>query len=140
MCRHETVPKKADPNNEDAEKRSIFSGWARALTDPASFEREQTQLGQVWTLLGLTTDMADDGDWFRATLGGRSVFVQRYVRIRCGMNPDGCRSADPEPWSVRYTWHQRAPTESVACASLIRQPAGHSSAGHVAMAGLGGID
>jgi phenylpropionate dioxygenase-like ring-hydroxylating dioxygenase large terminal subunit len=52
--------------------------WARALADPGSFEREQTQLGQVWTLLGLTTDIPHDGDWFRATLGGRSVFVQRF--------------------------------------------------------------
>jgi len=52
--------------------------WARALTDPAEFAHEQEQLGRQWTLLGLTTDVANDGDWFRATLGGRSVFVQRF--------------------------------------------------------------
>lgn len=52
--------------------------WARALADPAAFDCEQARLGGVWTLLGLTTDIANDGDWFRATLGGRSVFVQRF--------------------------------------------------------------
>src|SRR6476646_3966137 len=53
-------------------------GWARALADPAAFTREQGQLGQIWTLLGLTTDVPNDGDWIRGTLGGRSVFVQRF--------------------------------------------------------------
>lgn len=52
--------------------------WARALTDVKSFEREQEQLGKLWTLLGVTGDVANDNDWFRSTLGGRSVFVQRF--------------------------------------------------------------
>jgi phenylpropionate dioxygenase-like ring-hydroxylating dioxygenase large terminal subunit len=52
--------------------------WARTFTDRAAFEHEQAQLGSLWTLLGLTTDIPKDGDWFRATLGGRSVFVQRF--------------------------------------------------------------
>jgi phenylpropionate dioxygenase-like ring-hydroxylating dioxygenase large terminal subunit len=52
--------------------------WARTLTDAKSFEREQAQLGKIWTLLGVSNDVADDGDWFRATIGGRSVFVQRF--------------------------------------------------------------
>lgn len=52
--------------------------WARTLTDPAEFAREQAQLGHLWTLLGLTTDMPNDGDWIRASLGSRSVFVQRF--------------------------------------------------------------
>ena len=51
---------------------------ARRLTDPALFTREQARLGTAWTLLGLTTDVGSDGDWIRATLGGRSVFVQRF--------------------------------------------------------------
>ncbi|MDP2408866.1 MAG: Rieske 2Fe-2S domain-containing protein [Pseudolabrys sp.] len=54
------------------------AAWARAMSDPAAFAHEQAQLGQVWTLLGLTTDIPNDNDWFRATLGGRSVFVQRF--------------------------------------------------------------
>ncbi|MGH6725786.1 MAG: aromatic ring-hydroxylating oxygenase subunit alpha [Pseudolabrys sp.] len=29
-------------------------------------------------MLGLTSDAPNDGDWFRSTLGGRSVFVQRF--------------------------------------------------------------
>jgi phenylpropionate dioxygenase-like ring-hydroxylating dioxygenase large terminal subunit len=52
--------------------------WAVALSDPASFSREQTRLGFLWTLLGLITDIPNNGDWFRGTLGGRSVFVQRF--------------------------------------------------------------
>jgi phenylpropionate dioxygenase-like ring-hydroxylating dioxygenase large terminal subunit len=52
--------------------------WARGSADPAFFEKEQAQLGKLWTLLGLTTDIPRDGDWFRASLGGRSVFVQRF--------------------------------------------------------------
>ena len=52
--------------------------WASALTGQSSFEREQARLGEIWTLLGLTTDIPNDGDWCRARLGGRSVFVQRF--------------------------------------------------------------
>jgi phenylpropionate dioxygenase-like ring-hydroxylating dioxygenase large terminal subunit len=55
-----------------------FPDWTRTLTDPAAFEAEQARLGHAWTLLGLTTDLAHDGDWIRARLGGRSVFVQRF--------------------------------------------------------------
>ena len=55
-----------------------FPGWARSFTDQASFEQEQAQIGQIWTLLCLTTDIPNDGDWICATLGGRSVFVQRF--------------------------------------------------------------
>jgi phenylpropionate dioxygenase-like ring-hydroxylating dioxygenase large terminal subunit len=52
--------------------------WARALADQAAFEQEQARLETIWTLLGLTTDIPNEGDWFRAKLGGRSVFVQRF--------------------------------------------------------------
>ncbi len=52
--------------------------WAKTLSDEAAFKDEQAALAHVWTLLGLTTDIPNDGDWFRATLGGRSVFVQRF--------------------------------------------------------------
>lgn len=55
-----------------------YPAWARSLIDPASFEHEQTRLGQIWTLLGVATDVANDGDWFRTVLGGRSIFVQRF--------------------------------------------------------------
>lgn len=52
--------------------------WARPLIDPQAFAHEQRCLAYVWTFLGLTTDLAKDGDWFRATLATRSVFVQRF--------------------------------------------------------------
>jgi phenylpropionate dioxygenase-like ring-hydroxylating dioxygenase large terminal subunit len=55
-----------------------FPKWAVALTDQHAFEQEQARLGRVWTFLGLTLDLAKDGDWFTAQLGGRSVFVQRF--------------------------------------------------------------
>ena len=58
---------------------SVFaSDWARTLTDPLAFAHEQRCLSYAWTFLGFTTDLAKDGDWFRATLATRSVFVQRF--------------------------------------------------------------
>ena len=60
------------------EMKNALANWASALTDENAFNREQTQLGRFWTLLGVTHDLAKDGDWIRATLGGRSVFVQRF--------------------------------------------------------------
>jgi hypothetical protein len=56
----------------------IPSDWARTLTDPREFRREQSLLAHTWTFLGLTKDVAGDGDWFRASLATRSVFVQRF--------------------------------------------------------------
>ncbi len=56
----------------------IPADWARAMADPAEFRREQDRLSHVWTFLGLTRDVARDGDWFRASLATRSVFVQRF--------------------------------------------------------------
>ena len=52
-------------------KNFKIPAWSTALKDPQAFEREQDILGHVWTLLGLTTDVPNDNDWFRATLGGR---------------------------------------------------------------------
>ena len=48
------------------------------MVDPDAFRREQAKFCRVWTLLGLTTDIRRDNDWIRATIGGRSVFVQRF--------------------------------------------------------------
>lgn len=52
--------------------------WTQTLTDPQAFAHEQRCLAFAWTFLGFTTDLAKDGDWFRATLAARSVFVQRF--------------------------------------------------------------
>jgi phenylpropionate dioxygenase-like ring-hydroxylating dioxygenase large terminal subunit len=51
--------------------------WARPTHDSAAFTAEQKRLAHVWTFLGLTRDVERDGDWFRASIGLRSVFVQR---------------------------------------------------------------
>jgi phenylpropionate dioxygenase-like ring-hydroxylating dioxygenase large terminal subunit len=55
-----------------------FHNWPEALIDPELFRREQERISQIWTLLGFAHDVAKDGDWFRTTLGTRSVFVQRF--------------------------------------------------------------
>lgn len=57
---------------------NISPRWARALADDGAFKKEQAALGHCWTLLGVAADLKKDGDWFRATLGGRSIFVQRF--------------------------------------------------------------
>ncbi len=56
----------------------IPADWARSMTDPQAFRREQDRLAHTWTFLGLTSELARDGDWFRASLATRSVFVQRF--------------------------------------------------------------
>jgi phenylpropionate dioxygenase-like ring-hydroxylating dioxygenase large terminal subunit len=62
-----------------AEKNTRNSpNFGRSFTDWASFNQEQAALGKAWTLLGLLTDIPHDNDWFCATLGGKSVFVQRF--------------------------------------------------------------
>jgi phenylpropionate dioxygenase-like ring-hydroxylating dioxygenase large terminal subunit len=45
------------------------------------FWREQAQVGKIWQLVGLTTSIQSDRDWFRSTLGGRSIFVQRFKEV-----------------------------------------------------------
>lgn len=50
----------------------------RPLYDAEAFRAEQECLGHVWTLLGCASDIPAKDDWFRATLGGRSVFIQRF--------------------------------------------------------------
>lgn len=57
---------------------AFTADWARTLTDPQAFAHEQRCLGYASTFLGFTGDVAKDGDWFRASLATRSVFVQRF--------------------------------------------------------------
>jgi phenylpropionate dioxygenase-like ring-hydroxylating dioxygenase large terminal subunit len=61
-----------------ANARTLLN-WPDTLVDEAAFRREQAQLARVWTFLGHAGDVAHDGDWFRATLATRSVFVQRFA-------------------------------------------------------------
>jgi phenylpropionate dioxygenase-like ring-hydroxylating dioxygenase large terminal subunit len=58
--------------------RQIPADWTRAIVDPAAFAEEQRRLAHVWTFLGMTSDAEKDGDWFRASIATRSVFVQRF--------------------------------------------------------------
>jgi len=57
--------------------KALPAGWARILVDPTGFSEEQARLAHVWTFLGLSRDLARDGDWITASLATRSVFVQR---------------------------------------------------------------
>lgn len=52
--------------------------WARTLTSEPDFLKEQAALGTCWTLLAVAEDLLNDGDWVRAVLGGKSVFIQRF--------------------------------------------------------------
>ncbi len=52
--------------------------WALGLRSPEGFRQEQAEIGKLWNLVGLATDVAKNGDWFRSMLGGRSIFVQRF--------------------------------------------------------------
>jgi phenylpropionate dioxygenase-like ring-hydroxylating dioxygenase large terminal subunit len=52
--------------------------WSRAFNDASVFERERAMLENTWTFLGLTRDLAVENAWLRASIGGRSVFVQRF--------------------------------------------------------------
>ncbi len=67
----------------DQEDRPEYDGnvpanWTRAIVDPAAFAEEQRRLAHIWTFLGMTSDVEKDGDWFRASIATRSVFVQRF--------------------------------------------------------------
>jgi len=55
-----------------------FTNYPKALTNPKLFRAEQEKLAHVWTFLGFTHHVANNGDWFRASIATRSVFVQRF--------------------------------------------------------------
>ena len=58
--------------------KQMPADWTRTLTDEGAFRAEQSRLRYKWTFLGLAQDVAVDGDWFRASLATRSIFVQRF--------------------------------------------------------------
>jgi phenylpropionate dioxygenase-like ring-hydroxylating dioxygenase large terminal subunit len=74
--------------------------WPEALTDLEAFRIEQERLSGVWTFLGFAQDLAKDGDWLRATIATRSVFVQRFganlrgFENRCAHRSFPLRTAD----------------------------------------------
>jgi phenylpropionate dioxygenase-like ring-hydroxylating dioxygenase large terminal subunit len=61
--------------------------WVCAMTNENDFKAEQAALGRLWTFLGFASDIPETNDWFRTTLGGRSIFVQRFeIGIRAFEN------------------------------------------------------
>lgn len=62
----------------------VSPNWAQSLIDPNMFRDEQQRLRHVWTFLGFTGDVAHDGDWIRASIATRSVFVQRFGKDLVG--------------------------------------------------------
>lgn len=56
----------------------ISANWTNTLIDQKSFRGEQQRLEHVWTFVGLADDLVDDGDWIRASIATRSVFIQRF--------------------------------------------------------------
>jgi phenylpropionate dioxygenase-like ring-hydroxylating dioxygenase large terminal subunit len=67
-----------DKENARQDRGNIPDDWTRPIVDPAAFAEEQRRLASVWTFLGMTSDAGKDGDWFRASIATRSVFVQRF--------------------------------------------------------------
>jgi len=67
-------------NKENArpDHGNIPDDWMKPIVDPVAFAEEQRRLAFVWTFLGMTGDVEKDGDWFRASIATRSVFVQRF--------------------------------------------------------------
>jgi phenylpropionate dioxygenase-like ring-hydroxylating dioxygenase large terminal subunit len=55
----------------------VAARWTRAAIDRERLQFEQRALADVWTFLGLTTDLRNDADWFVASLATRLVCVQR---------------------------------------------------------------
>src|SRR4029079_15681351 len=76
------------------------ANWPETLIDPARFRDEQRRLARIWTFLGFAHDVTKDGDWFRATIATRSVFVQRLgdelrgFENRCAHRSFPLRNAD----------------------------------------------
>jgi phenylpropionate dioxygenase-like ring-hydroxylating dioxygenase large terminal subunit len=68
----------ADKSEDHSLDEPISPDWSHAIADATAFRREQQALAHTWTFLGLAADVQKDGDWFRALLATREVFVQRF--------------------------------------------------------------
>jgi nitrite reductase/ring-hydroxylating ferredoxin subunit len=108
----------SEPAMPDADAKTVYRAevrkldtWPETLFDEAAFRREQTQLARVWTFLGHTWDVAKDGDWFRATIATRSVFVQRFgdelrgFENRCVHRSYPLRTKDKGNGAIRCGFH-----------------------------------
>ena len=52
--------------------------WRAALYDDRAFAAEQRRLRQIWTFVGMTSELPRHNDWLRANLWGQSIFVQNF--------------------------------------------------------------
>lgn len=52
--------------------------WSRAAANEEATIEEQEILGSTWTFVGFLGDLKNNNDWISATLGGRSIFIQRF--------------------------------------------------------------
>jgi phenylpropionate dioxygenase-like ring-hydroxylating dioxygenase large terminal subunit len=62
----------------DAIPPDIRARMNAARVSPEAFAEERAALGYCWTFLGFDHQVARPNDWFRTTLGGRSILVQRF--------------------------------------------------------------
>jgi len=103
---------------------SPFINWPDALFDPERFRDEQDRLARVWTFLGFTHHLAEDGDWFRATIATRSVFVQRFgtelrgFENRCAHRSFPLRNADKGTGPIVCGFHHWRYDENGAAVSV----------------------
>ncbi len=73
--------------------------------------RRAERLSRVWTFLGFAHDVARDGDWFRATIATRSVFVQRFggelrgFENRCAHRSFPLRNSERGNGPIRCGFH-----------------------------------
>ena len=107
-----------------------FTNWPEALIDQKCFRDEQARLARVWTFLGFTHQVEKDGDWFRATIATRSVFVQRFgdelrgFENRCAHRSFPLRGADKGNGPIIcgfHHWRYNEHGEAIAipqCAAL----------------------
>ena len=64
-------------------------------------------VSNIWTFLGFVHDVAKDGDWFRASLATRSVFVQRFGNELRGFENRCAHRSFPLRTSDRRKFHNQ---------------------------------
>ena len=93
---------------------SPFTNYPEAFLDPQRFREEQDRIARVWTFLGFAHHVAKDGDWLRASIATRSVFVQRFgdelrgFENRCAHRSFPLRTADRGNGPIVCGFHQWA--------------------------------
>ncbi len=104
---------------------TISPDWSHAIADATAFRREQQALAHTWTFLGLARHVQKDGDWLRASLATREVFVQRFGNELRGFENIRPHRSYPLP---HERGDCRAPIEVATCGALVfgRFPSEHT--------------